>query len=169
MQNNTILTILAASALAACGGAPKTGLKAGADVPPPPPNGQERELGRPARPEPKREVSKDARKDFEAAAAAFAQNDKGSWNESACRGTADRVRGRRARAPDLVEAQFMVGRRYHRCNLLQDAERAYQQAIKMKANHGASLSNLGEIYYRAGKLDGAQPVLGHARSRRTAS
>ena len=155
MKNTIILATLLASGLAACGGAPKTGLKAGAEVPPPPPNVKS-ENATPGKAEPKREVSKDARKDFEAAAAAFAQNDKGGWNESACRGMADRFASVVREHSDLVEAQFMVGLSYHRCNLLQDAERAYQQAIKMKPNHGASLSNLGEIYYRAGKIDGAR-------------
>jgi len=57
---------------------------------------------------------------------------------------------------DVVEAQFMVGLSFHRCGMLDDAEKAYQQAIKMKSNHGPSLSNLGEIYYRAGKLTEAR-------------
>lgn len=50
----------------------------------------------------------------------------------------------------------MVGLSYHRCGLTDDAERAYRQAIQMKANHGASLSNLGELYYRAGKVSDAR-------------
>jgi tetratricopeptide (TPR) repeat protein len=50
----------------------------------------------------------------------------------------------------------MVGLSYQRCNLAQDAERAYQAALKIKPNHGQSLSNLGELYYRAGKVDGAK-------------
>jgi tetratricopeptide (TPR) repeat protein len=40
--------------------------------------------------------------------------------------------------------------------MLGDAERAYQAVIRIKPNHGASLSNLGEIYYRAGKVGDAR-------------
>ena len=50
----------------------------------------------------------------------------------------------------------MIGLSYHRCGLNDDAEKAYQAAIRIKANHGASLSNLGELYYRAGKADQAR-------------
>lgn len=46
----------------------------------------------------------------------------------------------------------MVGLSFHRCNMAGDAEKAYQAAIGIKANHGQSLSNLGELYYRAGKV-----------------
>lgn len=157
MKNTIILATLLASSLAACGGGAKTGVKSGGgDVPPPPPNVKS-ENSTPGKAEPKREVSKDARKDFDAAAQTFAQTDKSNgWNESTCRASADRFAAVVREHSDLVEAQFMVGLSYHRCNLLQDAERAYQQAVKMKANHGASLSNLGEIYYRQGKLDGAR-------------
>jgi tetratricopeptide (TPR) repeat protein len=58
--------------------------------------------------------------------------------------------------PELVEAQYMAGLSYDRCGLNDDAEKAYQQAIRIKANHGASLSNLGQLYYRAGKVDQAR-------------
>src|SRR5204863_176109 len=48
------------------------------------------------------------------------------------------------------------GLSYQRCNLASDAERAYQAALKIKPNHGQSLSNLGQLYYTAGKIDGAK-------------
>jgi tetratricopeptide (TPR) repeat protein len=35
--------------------------------------------------------------------------------------------------------------------MLPEAEKAYQAAVGIKNNHGQSLSNLGEIYWRAGK------------------
>jgi Flp pilus assembly protein TadD len=50
----------------------------------------------------------------------------------------------------------MIGLSYHRCGMVDDAEKAYQQAIRIKPNHGASLSNLGELYYRAGKVSEAR-------------
>lgn len=154
-----LTSALALAALAACGGAkPKSGLGPGGskDVPPPPPvtaGGG----GDAAKPEPKREISKDERKDYDGAIEFFEKNEKsGSWSESACRSAADRFASVVRSHPQMVEAQYMVGLSYQRCNLATDAERAYQAAIKIKPNHGQSLSNLGELYYRAGKVDGAK-------------
>ena len=153
MNKHIILTMLA---VAACGGGQKSGLKGGGDVPPPPPNVKS-ENTPPGKEAPKREISKDAKNDYQSAISFFAENEKGnSWNESACKSSADKFASVVRQHPDLVEAQYMVGLSYHRCNLAGDAERAYQAAIKIKPNHGASLSNLGELYYRAGKLDGAR-------------
>ena len=146
-----ILVITLASALAACGGSakPKSGLVEGTKGVPPPPNvtggGGEQKV----------EFSKDARKDFEAAAAFFEQNQKGGWNESACRGAADKFAAV-AREHKIVEAQYMVGRSYHACNLATDAEAAYQAALQINKDHAPSISNLGELYWQAGKRDGAK-------------
>lgn len=138
----------------ACGG-PKTGVKGGAV--PPPPRIDKSENAAPGKIEPKREVSNDARRDYEGAAQFFAATDKAhGWNESACRQAADRFASVARAHSDVVEAQFMVGLSYHRCGLLGEAEKAYQQAIRIKPNHGASLSNLGELYYRAGKVADAR-------------
>jgi tetratricopeptide (TPR) repeat protein len=141
--------------LVACGGAPRTGVKGG-DVPPPPKiTKSENEV--PGKAEPKREVTKDTRRDYEGAGQFFATTDKAhGWNDATCRQSADRFTQVARAHSDLVEAQFMVGLSYHRCGMVEDAERAYQQAIRMKSNHGASLSNLGELYYRAGKIDQAR-------------
>ncbi|HEU4732279.1 MAG TPA: tetratricopeptide repeat protein [Kofleriaceae bacterium] len=148
----TRLALVTISALAACGG-PRTGVRGG-NVPPPPRIDSSETAGKA---QPKREVASDARKDYENAAQQFAATDKAhGWNESTCRQFADRF-GSIVRAhPDLVEAQFMVGLSYHRCAMTEDAERAYQQAIRIKPNHGASLSNLGELYYRANKVNEAK-------------
>lgn len=141
--------------LAACG-APKAGVRSG-DVPPPPPRIEQSENALPGKAEPKRELTKDARRDFESAGQLYAATEKArGWNPSTCRQSADRFAAVVRTHPDLVDAQFMVGLSYHRCELFEDAERAYQQAIRMKSNHGASLSNLGELYYRAGKVDQAR-------------
>ncbi|MBK7538091.1 MAG: tetratricopeptide repeat protein [Myxococcales bacterium] len=107
--------------------------------------------------EPKRDISKDARSDFGSVAAAFAAADKGGrWSEGDCRQLADRFAAVYREHPELVEAQYMVGLSYHRCNLLDDAESAYQKAAKAKGGHAQSMSNLGEIYFRAGKQDAAK-------------
>lgn len=150
-----ILVMILGTALAACGGAskaPKSGLGGGGsgDVPPPP------DVGKGGGGEEKKvEFSKDARKDFEAAAAFFDQNEKGGWNESACKGAAEKFASV-AREHKIVEAQYMVGRSYHACGLSADAEVAYQDALKLDKDHAPSISNLGELYWQNGKKDGAK-------------
>jgi len=109
------------------------------------------------KPEPKHEVSKDARKDYTAAYEQFIATDKAhGWTESTCRQSADRFTQVVRAHAEVVEAQFMVGLSLHRCDLLDDAEKAFQQALKMKPNHGQSLSSLGEIYFRQGKVTEAR-------------
>jgi len=138
--------------LVACGGG--SGVKGGTVPPPPHIDKSENAAGKS---EPKREVSKDARQDYNGALQTFNTTDKArGWNDSGCRQSADRFAAVARAHPELVEAQFMVGLSFHRCGMAEDAERAYQQALKVKPNHGASLSNLGELYYRAGKLSEAR-------------
>lgn len=137
---------------AACGGGGGAQSTAKGTTPPPPVASADT-----SKPEAKREVSNDARRDYDAAVQQFLTTDKAhGWNETTCRQSADRFSSVARSHADLIEAQFMVGLSYHRCGLLQDAERAYQEAIRAKPNHGESLSNLGEIYYREGKLDDAR-------------
>lgn len=148
-------TLVAFGVLAACGGGGSGNVRSGGTTPAPASTGDTGIAS--STDEPKREVTKDARKDYEAAVAWFEQNDKAkSWNDSTCRQAADRFQSVVRAHSEVVEAQFMIGLSFHRCNMLDDAERAYQQALRMKSNHGASLSNLGEIYYRAGKLNEAK-------------
>lgn len=137
---------------AGCGGAQKGGgTSGGKDGVPPPPDAPTKKND-----EPKRDISKDARSDFAAAASAFAAVDKGGrWSEAECRQMADRFGAVAREHKDIVEAQYMVGLSFHRCNMLDDAEREYQKAIKSKG-HAQSMSNLGEIYFKAGKIDGAK-------------
>jgi tetratricopeptide (TPR) repeat protein len=158
--------ILSASllALVACGGSQKSGNLSKGGTPPPPPNiGVHQDVassGKGAAPAaPKVEVSKDARADYKGAMDNFMTQDKaGGWNESACRSAADKFASV-AKDHGLVEAQFMAGLSYQRCNLDKDAESAYQAASHMKgdpAKIAMALSNLGELYYKAGKLDAAK-------------
>jgi len=161
MNTNNKMILAAVLFTAACGGGQKktgSGLGGGKDVPPPP-TALKNDTGTPGSSEPKREVSQDAKKDYASAMENFTNNDKGAWNEAACRGSADRFAAVVREHSSLVEAQFMVGLSFHRCNLLKEAEAAYQAASKMKGDStkiAMSLSNLGEIYYRAGKIDGAK-------------
>lgn len=137
---------------AACGGAQKTGLTKGGDVPPPPTGADAKPEA--AAPEAPRKISSDAREDYAAAVEMFTKQT--TWNESACRSVADKFADVASSHPDLVEARYMVGRSYHQCGLARDAETAYQAVLKVKPNHGASISNLGELYYQAGKVADAK-------------
>jgi tetratricopeptide (TPR) repeat protein len=141
--------------LIACGGGGAAATKR-STVPPPPPTIAATDPSA-TKPEPKHEVSKDARKDYTTAYDQFTATDKAhGWTDASCRQSADRFAQVVRAHAEVVEAQFMVGLSFHRCDLLDDAEKAFQQAIKMKPNHGASLSSLGEIYYRQGKVTEAR-------------
>src|SRR5688572_8299898 len=157
-MNSIRKTIIGAAlvAVAACGGAQKKGAAGGASGEGGGGDAKAPALSDLAKSEPKREISNDARKDYEAAAAFYKDNDKGAWKESSCRQAAERFQTVARNHRELVEAHYMIGRSYHNCNLLSDAERAYQDAIKVKANHGASMSNLGEIAFRNGKTADAK-------------
>ncbi|MBP9170122.1 MAG: tetratricopeptide repeat protein [Kofleriaceae bacterium] len=146
---------LLAVGLVACGGAqkPSSGLQAGTkDVPPPPDVANVK----PDAPDVVRQVSTDAKNDYASAMDFYTKSATAGWNESSCRSAADQFSAVARAHKDVVEAQYMVGRSYHNCGLAKEAEDAYQAALKVKPNHGASISNLGELYFAAGKLDGAR-------------
>jgi tetratricopeptide (TPR) repeat protein len=159
MRNIIILSSLLAAA-AACGGAQKSGAGKGGNPPPPPNIAQTNDIAAPGVPATaKVEVSADAKKDYQAAVEHFRNQDKGAWSESTCRQAAEKFQSVVRSHPDLIAAQFMVGLSYQRCNMNGDAEKAYQQAGRMKGDStkaAMALSNLGQIYYKAGKVDAAK-------------
>jgi tetratricopeptide (TPR) repeat protein len=160
MRNIIILSSLLAAA-AACGGAQKSGLGKGDTPPPPPPIAKTNDIAEPGKPATQKvEVSADAKKDYQAAVEHFRNQDKGGgWSESACRQAAEKFQSVVRSHPDLIAAQFMVGLSYQRCNMNSEAEQAYQQAGRMKGDStkaAMALSNLGQIYYKAGKVDAAK-------------
>ncbi len=146
--------------LTACGGGQKasSGLSGGSkDVPPPPaPVAGDGDGGPGAPAAPARKVSSDAKSDFASAAAFYQKQADAGWTGATCRQAAEQFAAVVREHKELVEAQYMVGRSYHACGMAKETEDAYQAAIKMKANHGASISNLGELYYQAGKTEGAR-------------
>jgi len=148
-------------AAAACGGAPKGSTIGTGKAPPPPPDLKAgNDIAAPGQPAAaKVEVSADAKKDYQSALAAFRETDKGSWSESQCRSSADRFTAVVREHSDLVAAQFMVGLSYQRCNMNSEAEGAYQAALKMKGDAtkiAMAMSNLGQLYYKAGKVSSAK-------------
>jgi tetratricopeptide (TPR) repeat protein len=157
--NSALIALMTA---AACGGGQKPGSGGGGGAVPPPPqlkSGGTGDISSTGPTAPKAEISKDARQDFQAAYAFFTTTDKTGWNESACRQSAEKFQSVVHEHADLVAAQFMVGLSYDRCKLLDDATKAYQQATTMKGDptkQAMALSNLGTIFYKQGKIDGAK-------------
>jgi len=100
-------------------------------------------------------VSVDARKDFAAAVAFYTDVDAKGWDAGSCKAAAEKFAAV-AREHSFVEAQYMVGRSYHNCDMAAEAEKAYQAALQIKSDHAPSISNLGELYYAAGKREGAK-------------
>jgi len=146
------LTLLTAALAAACGSTPKTGLEKGTKGVPPPPDVTK------VKPDtgPAPVVSEAAQNDFASAAAYYDEQDKAGWSDSTCRQAADKFAGVVATHKDLADAQYMVGRSYHNCHMAREAEEAYQATLKIKSNHGPAISNLGELYFQAGKIEGAK-------------
>lgn len=162
MRNHIYLTASLLAFAAACGGHAKgTGLKPGSTPPPPPSIGAGGSgIATPGgAPVEKREISSSARKDYQAAVEYFKQNEKNGWNEASCKGSADKFKSVVSSHPELIEAQFMVGLSLERCGMNSEAEAAYQAAGRMKGDStkiALSLSNLGQLYYKAGKHDAAR-------------
>jgi tetratricopeptide (TPR) repeat protein len=160
MRNIIILSSLLAAA--ACGGSTKGATIGTGKAPPPPPSiDKNNDVAEPGKPvTAKVEVSADAKKDYQAAVEAFMTQDKtGSWDSSSCKMAADRFASVVRSHSDLIAAQFMVGLSYQRCNMNAEAETAYQQASRMKGDStkaAMALSNLGQLYYKAGKVDAAR-------------
>ncbi len=154
-----IYSAVMAATLVACGGSAKSGLGKGTTPPPPPDIAKTTTPAAGAPVAPKIEISKDARKDYQEALKFFQGQDKTGWNESACKESAERFESVAKGQADFTAAQFMVGLSFHRCGMLKDAEAAYQATTNMKggdpAKKAMALSNLGEIYYRAGKTQPA--------------
>ncbi len=157
-----ISTTVFGLALAACGGGQKSvnnggGSSGGGHVPPPPPPPT---AGDPTAKAPPRDISKDARTDFKAAYDAFLDNDtKNGWTEQSCRSMADKFASIAREHSELIEAQLNAARSYLKCNMFDDAEKALQAAIHMKADAAkiaGATSDLGDIYYHQGKIDGAK-------------
>src|SRR5262245_28903250 len=70
--------------------------------------------------EPKREISKDAKSDYQAALDFYQQQEKAGWSEGTCRQSADKFESVVREHKELVEAQYMVGRSFHNCNMRDD-------------------------------------------------
>jgi tetratricopeptide (TPR) repeat protein len=99
---------------------------------------------------------KNAAPELAPALATFAKNEQTGWTESMCRQTADAFAAIAKKAKAVAgDALYMSGLSFHRCGLADDARRAYEGALKVAPDHAATLSNLGELAWRAGQRDAA--------------
>lgn len=97
-----------------------------------------------------RDVSKAAQKDFAEAVAFFQEQAKGGWTRDECTAAARKFESVAETYDKLIEARFNAGLAYQSCGAMKDAERQYQAALKINSGHGASLANLGKIYFAGG-------------------
>ncbi len=147
MKTTTKLMMLLGSATLAmaCGGPAKLGKKGMTDLAkgaPPPPTGENRKLDR--------AVSKATETEFAEAVAAYQESNKKGWNESSCQESASRFAAIVDAHPKIIEARYNSGLSLQNCNMNKAAEDEYQKALKLNPGHAASLSNLGEIYFKGG-------------------
>ena len=143
MKNAKRIAVALALVAAACGPS-QTGKKEMSKLAanaPPPPSG-----GGPI----KRDVSEDARKDFQAAVAFYREQAKTGWTKETCIASAQRFEAVASSHSKMVEARYNAGLSYQNCGMLKDAESNYHAALKIHGGHAPSLSNLGEIYFKGG-------------------
>jgi len=109
---------------------------------------------------PPADAQKQPKDDWEAAVFYFRDAEQTGWTSDKCQSAADKftaaAKGKRA------EGYFNAGVAMERCARYNDAEKLYRKALDVTPNHGPSLANLGEIYYRAGKLQDAQSYFDQA-------
>lgn len=142
-MNNAIRMMAALALASACGGATgkKEMSKMAADAPPPPSGGGGKI---------DRKVSADAKNDFAQAVAFYKEQGKGGWNKGSCQAAAAKFEQVASAHNKMVEAIFNAGLSYQNCGMMKDAENKYQEALRIHAGHGPSLSNLGQIYFLGG-------------------
>ena len=103
-----------------------------------------------------RKVSKDAVKDFAKAVAFYKAKATEGWTGENCRAAGKKFANVASDHTKMVEARFNAGLAYHNCQLIDDAEKQYEEALKLHSSHAQSLSNLGEIAFTRGKVDQAK-------------
>jgi tetratricopeptide (TPR) repeat protein len=135
---------------AACGGSSastKQDIDRQAAAAPPPPSGEQKI---------NRDLSGEAREDFQRAVALYQEKAKGGWDRDACVSAARRFEQVAGNYGKMVEAHYNAGLAYQNCRMLKDAESQYQAALAIQSGHGPSLSNLGQIYFQGGNENRAR-------------
>jgi tetratricopeptide (TPR) repeat protein len=104
------------------------------------------------KPKVERQISQDARADYQAALEVFQKREAEGWNRDGCESAASRFADVAAKHTKLSEAGYMAALSYDRCGLRDKAEDAYQRVLKNNGSHAPSLSNLGTLYFKAGDV-----------------
>jgi tetratricopeptide (TPR) repeat protein len=89
------------------------------------------------------------------------QDATGNWTKSSCKTAAGKFESA-AKSLKSADAWFNAGASYARCAMWDDAQDRYEKALKITANHGPSLSSLGEIALRKGRQTDAQRYFARA-------
>lgn len=157
---NAGVAIAVIAMLAACSGGGASTKKTGDGTPPLPDakttKNDSKDSKNGKKPKGERTISKDARKDYTAAIEFYKKQSEAGWSSDNCSSVASKFSSVSKDHPKLVEAHYMIGRSFHNCQMNKQAEKAYQAALKVDGSHALSLSNLGEIYFHQGKVDGAK-------------
>lgn len=105
---------------------------------------------------PKRDISQDARQEYTEAADFFKQRESSGWSEDDCESAAKKFANVASDHPKLIEARYMAGLAYQRCNMRDKAEEQYRTVLEANASHAPALSNLGEMAFEAKQVDVAR-------------
>jgi tetratricopeptide (TPR) repeat protein len=99
-----------------------------------------------------REISQDARADYQAALATFQKRETDGWDRDGCESAASSFSDVAAKHTKLAEAGYMAALSYDRCAMSDKAEEAYKRVLERNGSHAPSLSNLGTLYFKAGDV-----------------
>jgi tetratricopeptide (TPR) repeat protein len=112
------------------------------------------ENGLPGGGEPKveRQISQDARADYQAALETFQKREAEGWNRDGCESAAASFSDVASKHSKLAEAGYMAALAYDRCGMRDQAEDAYKRVLKSHGSHAPTLSNLGTLYFKAGDV-----------------
>ena len=99
-----------------------------------------------------REISQDARADYQAALAAFQKRESDGWDRNGCESAAASFSDVAAKHTKLAEAGYMAALSYDRCGMSDKAEATYKRVLERNGSHAPSLSNLGTLYFKAGDV-----------------
>lgn len=105
---------------------------------------------------PKRNISQDARKEYASVVDYFKKQESAGWNEDRCESAAEKFADVASDHPKLIEARYMAGLSFQRCNMRERAEAQYRKVLAVHASHAPSLSNLGEMAFETNKVDTAR-------------
>lgn len=140
------ISLVAVAALAVgCGGSQKKGL---GGAPPPPDVSGSGTIDR--------EVTREAKKDFQSAVAYYKEQAEKGWNKDRCNSAADRFEDVADDHPKLIEARFNAGMSYQHCDMNSKAEKQYRAALKINNGHAPSIANLGQLYWEQGNEGAAK-------------